>query len=951
MLTQTRRLPLIVALVAFAFYICTLGGGVTLNSLPLAAHLAGWDDSPMVGQPLLWLLTLPLKVLPAAWMPVLVKLFAAAMAAAILGLLTRAIQLLPWDYPWDNSSRLAGLLPVLAAVVVCGLEFNFWQEATSSCSELLGLLLLATAVWLLLEYRVRQNMRWLEAATLVWGLGMAENWAMMVTLPLFVAGVIWLMGLRILRLRIALRLVALGLAGFSIYIILPMANGLAPHSPWTLHEAWHTSLHQTKNTVLSLYYQFWRGHRLLTMAVLIYFLVPALPLVVRMRDEGTYNKSGVDIFQIWIYRCLRVALLLACLWLAFDPTVGLRQIVQHQMGASLSLLTFDYVNALGVAFLAGNLLLSRPVGRHDTYRYTRTRYPWKKTVVPPAAAAVLALIAIGLAVRNAPAISRLNFHPLEEFGDVAVKSLPSGHGVVLSDFPKKLQVFQAALARHGNPADWLAVDTRALPKVEYRAQLERRQPGAGWLTENNRHELAPVETLRLLAQVATSNRLFYLHPSFGYFFEGFYLEPTGSIYEMKLRNRKDPLDVPPLAADAMEANEKFWTSLWEKDLAALAPSQGRPSGLENHLAHYGLVPASRLQDGWLAEWYSISLDNLAVNLQKQGHLREAQSHLEQALQLNSNNVSARLTLLCNSNLQASGNIGMDNVAKVAAQVGGPDKFSQIMSSDGPFDEPTFNCIQGGYFLTEGLLLQAAEQLERVLTLTTNVPTVELAMADIYNQLNMPDRSRKLINHLREEVSNRPANTSVDLQLALVDCCSSLLQTNKANARSALRAVAKQYPDDPQVVSRVLAAYMSFGDFTNALRLADDQVARNPDDATSLDNKAMVLLQSGQTAEAITIYGHILTETNLPWVRVNRAFAYLTRTNFDLAENDLRELEKDDNVFPMVDFGLATVAEHKQDTNQVAHYLRLCMTNAPAGSAIWQQASAKLRALDLKGVVR
>ena len=42
MLTQTRRLPLIIALVAFAFYVCTLGGGVTVNSLSLTAKLAGW---------------------------------------------------------------------------------------------------------------------------------------------------------------------------------------------------------------------------------------------------------------------------------------------------------------------------------------------------------------------------------------------------------------------------------------------------------------------------------------------------------------------------------------------------------------------------------------------------------------------------------------------------------------------------------------------------------------------------------------------------------------------------------------------------------------------------------------------------------------------------------------------------------------------------------------------
>jgi predicted Zn-dependent protease len=464
------------------------------------------------------------------------------------------------------------------------------------------------------------------------------------------------------------------------------------------------------------------------------------------------------------------------------------------------------------------------------------------------------------------------------------------------------------------------------------------------LTDKNRHELDSLETLQLLAQVAGSNRFFYLHPSFGYFFEGFYLEPTGPIYEMKLRG-KNPLDVPPLPDSITEANEKFWTGLWEKDLASLAPRHGRPSGFESLMAHYGLIPAPRVQDRRLAEWYSIPLDGWAVSLQKQGRLREAQARLDQALQLNTNNISARLTLVCNSNLQATGKMAVDDVKKVAAQLGSAEQLNEIRNSGGPFDEPTFGCIQSGLFLKQGLLFQAAEQLERVQTLATNVPTVELALADVYNKLNMASRSRKIIDQLHKESQNRSPNLALDLQLSLVDCTSWLLQTNKANAQSALKAIIKQYPNDPQVASRVLAAYLSFGDFTNALRLANDQVAKAPDDPTSQDNKAMVLLQSGQFDQAITILDHILTETNLPSVRINRAFAHLSKNDFNLAESDLRVMEKDDNVYPMVDLGLAVVAEHGHDTNLATHYLRLCMTNAPAGSPIWQQANFKLRTLE------
>ena len=92
-------------------------------------------------------------------------------------------------------------------------------------------------------------------------------------------------------------------------------------------------------------------------AVLVFYLVPTLPCLVRLRDEGNQNKPKVDRFQIWIYRALRVALLLVCLWLAFDPAVSPRQIVMRQFEVSLPLLSFDYLNALGAGFLAGSLLL------------------------------------------------------------------------------------------------------------------------------------------------------------------------------------------------------------------------------------------------------------------------------------------------------------------------------------------------------------------------------------------------------------------------------------------------------------------------------------------------------------------------------------------------------------------------------------------------------------------
>jgi len=934
-----QKIPLRVALGALVLYVVTLSHGVTMNGLFLTTKVAGWDWTPMASQPLLWLLTLPLHLLPATGVIWGLNLFSAATAALTLGLLARTVQLLPWDRPWENENRLASALPVLLACAVCGLEFSFWREATAATGEMLDLLLLAAALWLLLEYRVRRESRWLNAAAFVWGLGMAENWLMLLALPLFIAGVIWLQGVRFFDRKFLRRLAGLALVGFLFYALLPLVNGLAPHSPWNSGEAWLASLKLTKETVVLLYYQFWMTHRALTLGVAVYFLVPTLSCLMRFGDEGSYHETQADRFVFWILRAL---LLLACLWLAFDPPIGPRQIVQHQFGISLPMLTFDYLDALGAAFLAGNLLLiaQRAVQRR---RHSRTKTQWRQLAVP-FATGWLALVIAGLAARNVPAILHLNFHPLQRFGELAVESLPAGRGVMLSDEPQKLAVFQAALAHHRNGSDWLAVDTHALPTVAYRAWLERRQP-LGWLADDNRHELKPVETVRLLEQIARTNRLCYLHPSYGYIFERFYLEPTSAIYEMKLRGENSP-EIPLLPGAVTGANETFWTRTWQEELAPLVPAPSRrPTGWQNKIQRLGISPAPLFQDRLMAEWYSLSLDAWGVALQQQGRWHEARLRFEQALQLNTNNLSAQISLACNTNLQSGRKMDLAGVGQLIGEWGNIQRLVGVMNNDGPFDEPVFCYLLGCAFQQNRLPLQAVQQFERTLTLAPDMPAPEFALAELYTQLRFTDRARPLIDHLRDKTKNLPANSAMDLEMALLEASSWLLQTNTANARSALQSVVQQHPDDAQIANRVISAYLIFGDFTNALRLVEAQLSKTPDDVSCLNSQAAILINSGNAAAAIPVLTHVLTLTNQPGARLNRAVAHLICLDITAAETDFRELEKSGAEPLRVSYGLAAIAEHRHDTNQAVHYLRVCLTNTPPGTILWRQANARLQTLE------
>ena len=186
------RFPWIVFATAFVVYALSLSHGITFDTLGLTSQLAGWDWQPMSGRPMLWLLTLPFRILPAGWMAVTVNLFSAVCAALTLGLLARSVDLLPWRRLAGTATGWPAKIPVLLACAVCGLEFNFWREATAGTGELVDVLLFSATLCCLLEFHRSRESRWLDGAALVWGLTMANNPFMLLFLPLFVIILIWL---------------------------------------------------------------------------------------------------------------------------------------------------------------------------------------------------------------------------------------------------------------------------------------------------------------------------------------------------------------------------------------------------------------------------------------------------------------------------------------------------------------------------------------------------------------------------------------------------------------------------------------------------------------------------------------------------------------------------------------------------------------------------------------
>ena len=932
------RFPGAVILAAFLFFTLTLSWGVTESSLSLASKVAGWDWQPLASWPLVWLLTLPLHLLPAGWLVPALNLLAAAIAALTLGVLVRSIELMPWDCQPDPRRKWARQLPMILGAVVCGLEFSFWRGATAATGEMLDLLLLAVPIWCLLEFRAeraqgREELTWLSAAALVWGLGMAESWVMQLGFPVFALAVIFLRGLEFVDKPFLRRQAGLCLAGFSLILLLPLYNWLNPHSPLDFRDSWLASLRPIKAMLQMVFYEFLMWHRPLLVAVLLYYLLPTLPCFMRMNNEGAVRTSELESIQIIFYRASRVLLLLACLWLVFDPGAGLRIILEQKLAIALPLLTFDYLNALGIAFVAGNLLYAAqgtveelPWGLFEKLNYGMRRAGGILVV------GIFLAMVTGLLWCNLPAIRQLNQQPLQAYGRSVVHSLPPGGGVVLSPDLLQQEVVQAALAQAGHPGAWQVVSLNLLPFPKYRASLERETPSR-WPVDGR--QLTPVEVATLLTNLARTQPLVALqaHPGVPWL-ENFQPVPLGAACELQ-PCPAGRLERPELPADRLVAGEKFW------DAEMAKPSWPGTSARPARKKWWTLEPVTSEQARLLGAWYSTALNDWGVQLQVSGKPQAARRRFEQALRLNPRNQAAEVNLQCATNLLAGKTLNLAPFSQVEEQFGSLQQLSQVIDATGEFDEPTLRCVIGQACLAAGWVRQAWQQFDRARVLAPNALLPELSLGQVYAACQQEDKVWEIVNRLRPQTGGNPR---LDVDLSMLETRYWMAQTNQAQANRTLAAVLEKHPGDPAFADMVFKAYLVFGQATNALQMVAAQLARNPNSLAALNNQAALLILTRNAAAAIPVLDQVLALTNLPAIRLNRAVAFLQLQNYDAAEQDYVQLENSSANQFNVEYGLATIATQRRDTNAIIQHLKRCLPHASPKSAQWNAAWTQLNAL-------
>ncbi len=954
-----RTLPWLLAAAAFVTYWLTLNHWVSLYNYQAVATISGWNWQPEIYNPLYVVVTWPFRWLPAAQIPAALNLFSAVCGALTLGLLARSVAILPQDRSDAQREREHSVfsflttgsawLPPVFAVLVCGLQMTFWEQATNGTLEMFELLLFAFVVWCLLEYRLDEREWRLFLAAAVLAAAVTESSLTVGFLPLFVAAVAWIRGLSFFNLRFLTCMLLGGLAGMLFYLLLPLLAVLSHKMPITFWEVLKLNLASSWNTVKLFFTQSEVRKTLLLLSPAS--LLPILVIGIRWKSSYGDSKLGLALTSFMIH-VIHATLLLVCVWVALDPPFSPRH-----LGFGPSFLTFYYLGALSVGYFTGYFLLifGRRAGERagGSPRMPREQKPDPLQplyrLVWAGVWLFTAFAATGLVYKNLPQIRNVNDDTCKTYGALVAENFPRPGGICLSDDPRRTVLLHAALVREGRAGDFLLVDTASLSAPAYHAFLHKMSP-ARWPDTISASEqtngISQRHLIGLMTMLVKTNALFYLNPSFGYYFEQFYPEPHGLVNQLKILPG-DTLLPPTPDNDLVAVNEAFWKRAQKLALDpvihAIAPPG--PTSAENIggilLKRFHVMRDPNPNATTVGQFYSCGLNFWGVKAQRVNDLKAAASDFETAVQLNPDNVVAHINLDFNHSLQAGQTVPIDLTKATADQFGKYNSWISLLGDNGPFDEPSFT-FQYGLILMRGeLSRQAVAPFHRVHELAPDNLAARLLLAQCYLASHLSDLA---LDMLREPMA-QPEKFSLaasDLSQFNMLAASAYFQ-KKDNDRGIelVQAEISRQPTNEVLSVRAAHVYLTLGLFTNALAIIDRKLQDAPEDPAWLLGKGFASIQIKDYDSGIIALTHLLSiQTTNNDARFYRAIAYLQSGQLDAAHADYEKLGQTFTNSYQIAYGLGEIAWRNHETNEAIQqyeaYLGVANTNTAEATNIIQR---------------
>jgi hypothetical protein len=897
-------------------------------------------------------------------------------------------------------------VPIVLAIAALGLQLTFWENAVAGTGEMLDLVLFAYVIQCLLEYRIHERQSSLGRAALVFGAALANNWAMAGFLPFFLAALFrlrrlslfniyahrpkdqsWTQGAALvlaaeprplLRLtqnekglvvdvgqvavefRFLLRLALLGLAGLSLLAVLPLVQAFSPDSVLSFWPALHAAAASYQASLQAFFGWFLRHNRDVALLLAAVSLLPALVLSIRWSVSALAASHARADPAPYLFHLAHAFLLLVCVWTVFDPPFSPRQI-SLRFGLPVTFLPLYYLAALSIGYYSGFFLLlfgaDVPQGRDRPNLFLRAAH----RAVPKLVYVLAALTVAGLVLKNAPAIRAASAGYLDQYARLAAGSLPPEGAVVLNDDPARLRVLQAELAREGKSERYPLVGMQALRFAPYRAWLRRKYPG--WWTES-KAEVEPAagrsaasvtnapldagDPIQRVTLLAESHRVYCVEPGVGFMLEQFYLQPHGLLHEMKFYP-SNSLSGPRLSSVELAENEAFWKRAIETGVNPLLrlvaqPQLPRPDceRLLMELGHLQTPPPAQAKV--LARWYSGALNRWGVTLQRNGRSSEAANSFALAQELNPDNLPAGVNFQCNSNLLARHKITVLRDQAFQDRFGTRLTWDQILTDNGPLDEPSY-CYHLALSLADaGKLRLAGQQLERVKVLAPGDQAARLMLGEVLCRCGMPDQALQIAAEMRIDPDLQPFGPTNEMEAALLEAKAWFAKTNGTKAEGIINSLLTSHPGNADLLDRAGDIFMVNKSYSNALQIAERQLQSDPDNPVTLANKGRLLVLIGDFSNAIPPLTLSLAVTNTYTARLDRAYAYVQTRRLDAAEIDFPELL---HAFPTVEskyYGLGGTAWQNKDTNAALRQYEPYLSNAVVRTEESRIASARWKLL-------
>lgn len=964
-----RLSPWLVAGVALILYIVTLSHWVTLASIPWVAKVTGWDWHPTFLPwrptfiaPLYSAITYPFRLLPQSAQPIALNFLSAVLAALTLAQLVRSVRLLPHDRTREQrqreggefallSGRFAWLPPVLAAIAL-GLQMTFWENATMATSEMLDLLIFAYLIRCLLEYRVCQNESWIIRFVFIYGLGMTNNWALIGFFPFFLIALIWIKGVSFFNLRFIGRCVLFGLIGMLPYLIMAWV-GSSAYAGGTFGSQLHAHLVQQANAVLG----FPRSPAIVLSIPTVLALIFA---GIRWPSfHGEVSAAGI-MFTNFMFRLVHIVFFGFAVVFFFDLKYSPRMLAQFS-----SMLTFYYLAALSVGYFSGYLLLvfGQPPAKVREHTPGALRglnllifaLPWLALVALP----VGLLFGIPYKVRegNWQKIQASHAPVVKDFATSTAKSLPLNTSVVLGDDISRLELAQAGWHMVHHSAGPAFVETGSLAVGDYVKYLATHFTQFNQIIRDPKtiptyyRALGEIQILEALPQP-----IYYLEPSFGDFFERFYAKPAGMVFQLVSLAPHTLLE-PPLTDAEITANLNVWNQIVNGPLAN-AP----------RLAKNSQTPSDA---SIIAAQTSRAVNYLGAMLQRENHLKEANTAFTYALKMNPTNVIARINQQFNANLRAgntkSVELGESELGQQFSDEAKRYSWQGMLTVDGPVDEPDLLMDFGKLIAANGMLRQASERFLRVIALRPNSVEAQLAMAKTYVDMDMPDQGLTIVEQTRAHATAESAD-----EITRVEALAYMAKQDYAHAEEMLKTAATKNDNATGNRLAMLAEYYRVrgynnlrnkkaaeakAQFNNALATLDQQMkwlaapdrvrSSETDIADVLIRKSEIQMQLGAFDAAIASLDKSLDlQSDNPTALMNRAIAKLQAGKYEDAKSDYRQLEK---MLPTpsyaVYYGLAEVATKTNDRADAIKNFKKYLKYAPPYSDEAKQVRDRLQKLE------